>query len=86
MVESASPVHYVSAESPPALLFHGMGDVVIDYRQSILLQERLNEAGIDAQLVLRSDLVHGDRRFDEPAMSDLITRFVSQSGQPHGLN
>ena len=60
--------------------------MVIDYRQSILLQERLHEAGIDAQLVLRSDLAHGDRRFDEPAMSDLITRFVSQSGQPHGLN
>jgi acetyl esterase/lipase len=78
-VESASPVKYVSADSPPALLFHGMGDVVIDYRQSILLQERLNEAGIDAQLVLRTDLVHGDRRFDEPAMSDLITRFLSNS-------
>jgi acetyl esterase/lipase len=69
-----------SAESPPALLFHGMGDVVIDYEQSILLQERLNAAGVDAQLVLRTDLVHGDRRFDEPAMSDLITRFLSD---PH---
>ncbi len=79
MVESASPVSYVSENSPPALLFHGMGDVVINYRQSILLQERLNEAGIDAQLVLRTDLVHGDSRFDEPAMSDLITRFVLNS-------
>jgi acetyl esterase/lipase len=80
MVESASPVHYVSADSPPALLFHGMGDVVIDYRQSILLQERLHEAGADAQLILRSDLIHGDRRFDEPAMSDVINRFLSN---PH---
>ncbi len=76
-VESASPAHYVSADSPPALLFHGMGDVVIDYTQSILLQQRLNEAGVDAQLVLRTDLVHGDRRFDEPAVSDLIARFLS---------
>jgi acetyl esterase/lipase len=78
-VESASPVYHVSEDSPPALLFHGMGDVVIDYRQSILLQERLNEAGVDAQLVLRSDLIHGDRRFDEPAMSDLISRFLSNT-------
>ena len=78
-VESASPAHYVSADSPPALLFHGMGDVVIDYSQSILLQQRLNEAGVDAQLVLRTDLVHGDLRFDEPAVSDLITRFLSHS-------
>lgn len=77
IVESASPLHHVSANSPPALLFHGMGDVVIDYRQSILLQEKLNEVGVDAQLVLRTDLIHGDSRFDEPAMTDLITRFVS---------
>ena len=79
LVESASPVHYVSDNSPPALLFHGMGDVVIDYRQSILLQERLNDAGAEAQLVLRSDLIHGDPRFDEPAMTDLITSFLSGS-------
>ena len=79
VVENASPLYHVSEDSPPALLFHGMGDVVIDYRQSILLQERLNEAGIDAQLVLRTDLVHGDSRFDEPAMSDLISRFLSNS-------
>lgn len=78
VVESASPVHYVSERSPPALLFHGMGDVVVDYRQSIQLQERLNEAGVEAQLVLRSDLIHGDSRFDEPAMTDLITAFVMQ--------
>lgn len=79
MVESASPVYHVSEDSPPALLFHGMGDVVIDYRQSILLQERLNDAGVDAQLILRTDLIHGDPRFDEPAMSDLINRFLSNA-------
>lgn len=78
-VESASPVHYVSAESPPALLFHSMGDAVVDYRQSILLSEKLYEAGIDVQLVLRGDLVHGDSRFDEPAMTELVTRFVSET-------
>ena len=86
MVESASPAHYVSDNSPPALLFHGMGDVVIDYSQSILLQRRLNDAGIDAQLVLRSDLVHGDTRFDEPVVSDLITRFVAKQDQLHRLH
>ena len=73
-------------DSPPALLFHGMGDVVIDYSQSILLQQRLHEAGVDAQLVLRTDLVPGDTRFDEPAVSDLITRFVSDSGQSNDLH
>jgi acetyl esterase/lipase len=86
MVESASPAYHVSAHSPPALLFHGMGDVVIDYSQSILLQQRLHDAGVDAQLVLRTDLVHGDTRFDEPAVSDLITRFVSDSGQSNDLH
>lgn len=78
LVEGASPVNYVSPESPPALLFHGMGDVVIDYRQSVLLQEKLNEAGVDAQLILRTDLVHGDARFDEAPMTDLITSFLSR--------
>lgn len=86
MVESASPAYHVSADSPPALLFHGMGDVVIDYSQSILLQQRLHEAGVDAQLVLRTDLVHGDTRFDEPAVSDLITRFVADSGRSNDLH
>lgn len=32
---------------------------------------------VDVQLVLRGDLVHGDSRFDEPAMADLIARFLS---------
>jgi len=86
MVESASPAYHVSADSPPALLFHGMGDVVIAYSQSILLQQRLHDAGVDAQLVLRTDLVHGDTRFDEPAVSDLITRFVTDRGQPNDLH
>lgn len=76
LAESASPVYYVSADSPPALMFYGMGDVVIGYEQGLLLQERLNEAGVDAQLVLRSDLIHGDSRFDEPAITELITAFV----------
>lgn len=75
---SASPVYYVSAASPPALMFYGMGDVVIGYEQGLLLQERLDAAGVDAQLVLRSGLIHGDERFDEPAMGDLITAFVSR--------
>lgn len=76
---SASPVSYVSEDSPPALMFYGMGDVVVGYEQGLLLQERLNDAGVDAQLVLRSDLIHGDPRFDEPAMSDLITAFLRKS-------
>ena len=76
---SASPVSYVNRNSPPALLFYGMGDVVIGYEQGLLLQQRLNDAGVDAQLVLRSDLIHGDPRFDEPAVADFIDRFLSSA-------
>ncbi|MCH8073872.1 MAG: hypothetical protein IIA09_18220 [Proteobacteria bacterium] len=32
------------------------------------------------------EMEYGDSRFDEPAISDLITRFVSESGQTHGLH
>ncbi len=52
---------------------------LLDYRQSILLKEKLHEAGVDVQLVLCRDFVHGERRFDELAMTELITRFVSDA-------
>jgi acetyl esterase/lipase len=47
----ASPVTYVSADDPPVMLLHGTADTVVPYRQAVIMQKRLREAGVPVELV-----------------------------------
>ncbi|MDR7275304.1 alpha/beta hydrolase [Catenuloplanes atrovinosus] len=49
---AASPVTYVRADAPPMLLLHGEEDVVVGYRQSVALADRLRAAGARVELGL----------------------------------
>lgn len=43
---SSSPVNFVTAQTPPTILFHGDMDGVVSPSQSILLNDQLGQAGV----------------------------------------
>src|SRR5438132_671627 len=46
----ASPVHWVTPAAPPVLSIHGKSDRNAYYQQSLVLQQRLQAAGVEAEL------------------------------------
>lgn len=51
-VARASPVHYVSADDPPALIVHGFRDSSVPPHQAEYFHSVLRRAGVDSRLVL----------------------------------
>ena len=49
--QAASPVTYVSPNTPPTLLAHGLRDGLVPYGQSVDFRERLRQCGVPARLV-----------------------------------
>jgi acetyl esterase/lipase len=52
LLAKANPLTYLSAQAPPFLIMHGMGDTAVPYQQSADLAEALKAAGIRATLTL----------------------------------
>jgi acetyl esterase/lipase len=48
---AASPVHYVSINDPPLLLFHGDHDRSVPFAQSQIMYNAYQKAGLDATLI-----------------------------------
>ena len=48
-VQSANPIHYISHDDPPQMIFHGSGDNVVPHSQSIFLYEAMRDACLDVQ-------------------------------------
>jgi acetyl esterase/lipase len=55
----ASPVNYVSNDDPPFLILHGEEDKLVPLSQSQILYDKLNEAGVQAELVVVKNAAHG---------------------------
>jgi acetyl esterase/lipase len=58
VLESASPVNYVSKGAPPFLILHGSGDQLVPPSQSQELHARLNAAGVPTDLVIVENAGH----------------------------
>ncbi len=74
VVSQANPLTYVSAVDPPFLIMHGDADVLVPYRQSVLLHEALREQGVDSTLVVVEGAGHGLGGGDTPR--DVLIRQV----------
>jgi acetyl esterase/lipase len=46
-----SPINFVTAQSPPTIMFHGTADQIVRYQQSTLLQAKLNLNNVTNQYV-----------------------------------
>jgi acetyl esterase/lipase len=71
----ASPITYVSKETPPFLIMHGDADRSVPFNQSELLQAALQKAGVDSTLIPEKGIGHG---FSGPQYLPPILKFLSR--------
>ncbi len=55
----ASPVSYITPQSPPTLILHGGNDKTVNISQSKLLKKKLDAAGVTNEMVVYDDAGHG---------------------------
>ena len=58
-VLALSPIHYIDANDPPILTFHGTADNLVPVEQAKLLHEALKKAGVKEKLVILDGAGHG---------------------------
>ncbi len=56
--KAASPVEYVSKQTPPTLILHGTRDTTVDRDQAMLLAKRLEAAGVAHKVILVEGIGH----------------------------
>lgn len=72
---AASPITYVSADTPPFLILHGDSDPLIRLSQSRSLYEALRKANVDARLYILTDSGHGTGLFTRPESTAMVRQF-----------
>lgn len=77
--EAVSPVHYVSKESAPILIFQGTVDALVPFAQSQELADDLKKAGASVLLQPMPGSGHGGPAFGLPAVRELIKRFFDKN-------
>lgn len=59
LYQESSPYNYVTAQSPPTILFHGGIDPLVPASQSVLLRDKLQSSGVTQQYVFYPNEAHG---------------------------
>lgn len=67
--KAISPVNHVTADDPPSLIIHGDADKLVPIQQAELIIEKMKEAKIPCELVVKAGAVHGWGGMDK----DIIT-------------
>ncbi len=57
--ESVSPLYYVSKNSPPVFIAHGVSDTVVPYSQSVKLYNALQKCGVATEFLTIPNAGHG---------------------------
>ncbi|HJW17045.1 MAG TPA: alpha/beta hydrolase [Flavisolibacter sp.] len=72
LYQQSSPINFVSAQSPPTIIFHGDKDEVVPVAQSIALKDKLQSMGVTNQLFIYPNLGHD--LWPDPIMNDAFAR------------
>lgn len=78
---SVSPVNYVNKNSPPTFIVHGDADPTVPYEQSVLLHQKLKDAGVKTQFMTVPGGQHG--KFSKEQNSEVnkaIVAFLKEVG------
>lgn len=64
IAREVSPVNFVSADDPPVLIIHGNKDIVVPIQQSESMIEKLKQAKVPCDFIIRDGGGHGWRNRD----------------------
>jgi acetyl esterase/lipase len=75
-----SPVYQVTSDDPPTLIIHGDADAVVPLQQSQLMIEKLKDAQVPCDLIVKPGGAHGwpDIGNDVPALADWFDKFLAK--------
>ncbi len=82
LVIQANPVTYISPHAPPFLLIHGEKDGLVACRQSKLLHDALDKAGVESTLYIIPNGDHGMAGLDQ-AETEHILEITESFFQKH---
>ena len=71
---ASSPIRYVTAQSPPTIMFHGGVDAVVRYQQSTALETKLNQFGVVKQYVFYPSENHA---YMGPSLDDTFVKSIA---------
>jgi acetyl esterase/lipase len=75
-----SPAHQVTPDDPPTLIIHGDADMLVPLQQSQLMIEKLKEAQVPCELIVKPGGAHGwpDIGSDVPALADWFDKYLAK--------
>lgn len=85
ILKRASPVTYVSSNTPPFMILHGDHDGLVELKQSVELDEKLKAAGVSSTLVVITNFAHGFTPWglrpspDEAELSKMVADFFDRN-------
>lgn len=77
--KSVSPMTYISKNSPPTIIIHGNADSTVPYQQSVLLHQKLMDAGVKTAFITVEGGGHG--KFDKEKNIEIgqaIIKFIME--------
>ncbi|MFT3827156.1 MAG: alpha/beta hydrolase [Chitinophagaceae bacterium] len=78
---SVSPINYVNKNSPPTFIVHGDADPTVPYQQSILLHQKLKDAGVKTQFMSVPGGLHGNFPKEQNSeVNKAIVAFLKEVG------
>ncbi|MEX0678955.1 MAG: alpha/beta hydrolase [Pirellulales bacterium] len=82
IAREVSPVYHVTKDDPPTLIIHGDADFLVPLQQSELIIEKLKEAGVPCELVVKKGAAHGWPNWhdDMRTIADWFDRYLGPSG------
>lgn len=76
--ETASAIRRITPSAPPHLILQGLDDQVVSPSQSRNYYEALRETGVNAELLELEGAQHGDDRFFQNDVKDLVVRLLQK--------
>lgn len=76
---AVSPVSHIRKSGPPVFIVHGNADPIVPYDQSVILQKKLNEAGVYNEFITVEGGKHGGFDADKKAeINDKLIKFIDK--------
>ncbi len=74
----ASPMTYVKKDMAPTIIVHGDDDELVPYKQSVIYDKALKEAGVDCQFITVKGGKHGGPDYMQPQVLKPIEAFFAK--------